>query len=99
MSDVKLIRLISGDEIIGKLSVNEESETMAIQDPAYVHTAPGQGQLQVGLVPMIPFAEEDTVEINPTMVVTMPLTPNTDLLNYYNKMFGAGIQIAGADSI
>lgn len=94
--NIKVIRLLNGEELIGKYS---ESPTHAtLEKVGIVQMIPTQKGVNIGLFPFAPYAEEETFEFSHEHIVTS-FTPGTDLLNNYNRMFGSGIQIAGAGSL
>ena len=81
MSNVKLIRLTSGEEVIAKV-VEETNGTFQVNKPAIILPA-GQGRL--ALVPWMPYAETDTMVI-PEKVVAFSIDPKIDLVNEYTSM-------------
>lgn len=94
MDKLICLKLSTGEEVIGKLS-NETETSVAIKDVASVMMMPGsvQGQVGLGLMPFLPYSEKDTLEFSKSFII-VSFEPNTDMLNNYNRMFGAGIQIA-----
>jgi hypothetical protein len=92
ISDIVCFKLITGEEVIGmKVSDNP----YALQDAAAIMTIPNQqtGQLNIGLVPFLPYSDDKTFNFTKESII-IRFTPNTDLINNYNRIFGAGIQIA-----
>lgn len=99
MSQIKCIRLPAGEEIIGDI-VSETEATITISTPASVLLVPGQSggsQVSIGLMPWLPYSEDDKFVIQKDKIITTH-NPSIDLLNNYNRMFGSGIQIASAGS-
>lgn len=97
---VMCIRLPAGEEIMGNI-VYESSSTVTIQSPAAVMLVPGQdqsGQVNIGLMPWLPYSDQDQFEISRDKILTMH-TPNVELLNNYNRMFGSGIQLVTNSTI
>lgn len=93
---IKVIRLVNGEELIGKYS--EAPTHVTLDKVGVVQMIPTQKGVNIGLFPFAPYAEEDSFEFSHDHIVTT-FTPATDLLNNYNQMFGSGIQIAGAGSL
>ena len=94
--NIKVIRLVNGEELIGKYS--ESPTHVELENVGVVQMIPTQTGVNIGLFPFAPYAEEETFEFSHEHIVTS-FTPSTDLLNNYNRMFGSGIQIAGAGSL
>lgn len=95
--EIKVIRLVNGEEIIGDW-VSGADNSYTLRKPAIVQMMPTQTGVNIGLFPFAPYAEETTFEFRRDHVVTT-FTPDTDLLNNYNQMFGSGIQIATPGSM
>ncbi len=96
--EVKILKLITGEELIGKI-VNDDENGIEIDNPANIHMAPTQdSRMQLYLIPYAPYAEKDRFTLSKQHVI-MQYEPNTDLLNKYNHMFGSGIQVAGAGQL
>lgn len=79
MSNIKLIRMVSGEEVIAKI-VETTSEGVQIESPVILLPA-GQGRLAI--VPWLPYAETDNMVI-PSKAIAFVVTPKTDLVNEYN---------------
>lgn len=92
---VQCVKLITGEELIGEIPDNRNDSILKIKDPVGIHLIPNQsGQVNLALLPWLPYAEDHTFVISKDNIVVMPFTPSVDLLNRYNQMFGSGIQIA-----
>ena len=89
------VRLVAGEEIIGE--VEERDEGLLIENPAAIHIIPnesmGKTQMRFGLLPWLPYSADKKFGIPWDKVITCH-SPNIDLTNNYNSMFGSGIQIA-----
>lgn len=93
MSDVICLKLVSGEELAGKLK-NNNGDAFVIRDVASIVMMPSSGnQVSLGLMPFLPYADSKEFTIAKHTVITS-FEPNGDMLNNYNRMFGAGIQIA-----
>lgn len=98
MSNIKCVRLTGGEEIMGDVVQLGDGE-IHIEDPAAIHMMPNQsGQMQLGMLPWLPYSDDRKFVIATDKVVTVH-TPSRDLLNRYNSIFGSGIEIAPAGSI
>lgn len=90
-------QLINGQDIIGEVVGLDDSSasTFRLEKPAAVTMMPGNDgrQMGVGLMPWIPYADEDSFDV-PKRNVVVWYKPSVDLLNHYNRMFGSGIVLA-----
>ena len=88
MSDVKLVRLITGEEILGK--VIESGNTISISNPVRVVVMPSKADPttpSIGLAPWMEFAEDKAFTVHMAHVITMG-NPIREFLNQYNSMNG-----------
>lgn len=94
MDNIVCLKLQSGEEVIGKL-FEKNGVAFVLQDVASIVMMPGslQGQVGLGLMPFLPYADEKKFSFNREHVM-VEFAPGTDMLNNYNRMFGSGIQIA-----
>ena len=92
--NVKLLRLKSGEDIIADVTLVDTEDTIKLENPAMlIPTGPSQGgQVQMGFGPWAPFSDDKQFEIPRDWLVYIS-TPNSDLLNQYNQMFGSGIVV------
>lgn len=96
MNNVKVIRIISGEELIGDFE--DTGDQIKLINVGVVSLVPTQTGVGISLYPFAPYAEESSFSFKKDHVVTTFL-PSTDLLNNYNRMFGSGIQIASASAL
>ena len=81
---VKIVRMLSGEDILCELkSVDSSLNELVIDDAVVV--VPTQNQ-SVQFVPYSPFTNKDPISINKDMVVFIS-TPETSLVNQHKKMF------------
>lgn len=93
MSNIMGLQLVGGQDIIGDVVGLDDPScaVVRIEKPAAVGMMGGQsGQMNVGLMPWIPFAEDDCFDI-PKRNIVVYYTPNEDLKNHYNRLFGSGL--------
>jgi hypothetical protein len=85
MSDVKIIRLQTGEDVIGKIVKKDNDITQF--NKAFViiphQKAPGQ-PVQLMMTPYMPYAKEDTIEISTNKIVTI-VDPKEEILSSYKK--------------
>lgn len=96
MDKIICLKLASGEEVAGKL-VDQNDDIIKLKDIASIVMMPGGGggQVGLGLMPFLPYANDGAFEFNRKFVM-VEFEPGVDMLNNYNRMFGSGIQIASA---
>jgi|TARA_R100000008_G_scaffold83201_1_gene68324 hypothetical protein len=96
MSEVRVVRLQTGEEIICKLLDGSTDNTKLLKKPAIIIPV---GQGKIGLSPWLPYAEiSDGIEIKEShiMFITEPVE---EFLNEYNTAFGSGLVVPGANEV
>lgn len=98
MEKIMVLKLSSGEEVLGE--VISVGTTIRMKNPTAIITRadPQTGNLSVGLMPFASFSADKTVDIYPHAVVA-DYTPEQEMCNEYNRRFGAGIVIAGANDL
>ena len=89
--NIKIIRLISGEELIG--GWNEEKNI--ITNPVIMVPI---AKDQLGFQPWIPYSDEEDVQLKDQHIMTV-LTPDKKLQNEYNKVYGSGLILPDAEKI
>jgi hypothetical protein len=92
MSEVKIFRLSTGEDVIGQKLENNNIESTQIKQPFVIvpmQSKPG-GPVSLALTPYSPYSVEDTVIIKNNNIVT-EVSPKVDIKNSYNQHLGAGI--------
>jgi hypothetical protein len=96
MSDIRIFKLTSGEEIMGSLEVTD-AESFRISDTvALVYQQAGDGRMTVGFAPFMPYGEESTTVLY-RRAVAASATPKEQILGEYNRVFSK-IVIAPAGS-
>ena len=92
IDDIVCFKLITGEEIIG---TKVPYDSNSIKDVAAIMMVPNQGtgQVNIGLMPFLPYSDDESYTFKEEAILVR-FKPNTDLINNYNRIFGAGIQIA-----
>ncbi len=99
MSDIRLIVLNNGVQILGALEgKDDEKGVFLVSKPVQLIIMPNQdpagkpGQVSMGFSPFLQYTEEwkDGIKFHVTDVLTV-LTPMRDLVNSYNITFGSNI--------
>lgn len=86
MNEIVLIKLISGEELIGSLvgSAPEYIELKNVVTIAYHPT--GDGKMSAGFAPHMPYAEGNLILYTPAIAFRAQL--KEDMLNEYKRVFG-----------
>ena len=97
MEDKKivLIKLTSSEEILcTRISSGEGA--MVVEDAVLlIYRQTKEGAMSVGFAPFMPYAE-DSISINHSAIASTGY-PKQDIADEYNRIFGSGIVIAGAN--
>ena len=93
-----VLKLTSGEEVLGE--VVSVGATIKLKNPTAIITRadPQTGNLNVGLMPFAPWSADKTIDVYPHAVVA-DYEPEQEMCNEYNRRFGAGIVIAGANEL
>jgi hypothetical protein len=86
MSEIKLIGLVTGEQLIVKV-LDSTTQNWKVKTPVILMPM-GEGKL--GFAPWVPYADSDSIFINSDKIVFMSV-PQTELLNKYNEAFGSGL--------
>lgn len=83
---IKLIKLITGEEIISNVTIEDNS--MILKKPQkFMLTSEGLGSM-----PFMPFSKDETFKISLDHVLVIA-DPEDDFLNSYNAQHGSGIVV------
>ena len=94
-TNIKIYKLLSGEELIADMI--EDTDTITAKNAVSIVYQQTEKGLGAGLAPFMPYVE-DPVVIQRSAIASSG-APNRDMLNQYNKIFGSGIVIAGADEM
>jgi len=92
MSEVKVFRLSTGEDIIGQKLDSSKSEHITLKQTFVIvpmQSKPG-GPIQLMLTPYLPYAKDDIIHINMNMIIS-EVDPKIDIRNSYNLHLGSGI--------
>ena len=94
---VKVFKLINGEELISEIH-NSYDKHFELKNPANIMLQPTQnGQMGVGIAPYMPYASGN-VNLYRTAIAA-EAEPEQSMINEYNRIFGAGIEIAPASAL
>jgi hypothetical protein len=98
MSKIMVLKLASGEELLGEVTATET--TVNMRHPLAVMTKmdPQTGSLSVGFVPYAPICADKTITIYPHAIV-LDYEPDQQMVNQWNEKYGSGIVIAGANEL
>jgi hypothetical protein len=97
MADTKLllIKLTSSEEILCT-QISSGEGAMIIKDAVLlIYRQAKEGAMSVGFAPFMPYAD-GTISLNHSAISANGY-PKQDLADEYNRIFGSGIVIAGAN--
>lgn len=100
MSDVRLIRLLNGEDIIGNVTKVDNGD-LTVLNPVKVALHPPKtagGQAGVALVPYCPFSDEKTYTFNREHII-FAVVPVIEFVNHYNTQFGTGLVVPSNNKI
>jgi preprotein translocase subunit YajC len=87
--EVMMLRLLNGDEIVGKVGV--VGNMIKVVKPAAVMVQPGAaGKAQMALVDFIPMAKTKEIILDPRNVM-FTYEPDSQIESAYNQNFGSGL--------
>jgi hypothetical protein len=89
VSSIMMLRLINGDEIVGKVSL--VNNVIKVAKPAAVMIQPGAaGKAQMALVDFIPMAKTKEIILDPRNVL-FTYEGEDSFISAYNQNFGSGL--------
>jgi hypothetical protein len=95
MADIKLIKFNSGEEIICELISAGETAKVIKNGVTLVYHQTKEGTVSVGFSPFMPY-HEGTIAIY-DLSITAVTDVKKELLSEYNRIYGSGIVLAGAN--
>lgn len=89
-ANVKLIKLLTGEDLIAEVVQSNDANEVMVRNPIRVVVLPNKVDPKtpsVGFAPWADFSEDKVVAINKSHIVTT-MTPIKEFINQYNGMFG-----------
>lgn len=93
---IVVFKLVSGEEMIGEV-FNPLADVVEIKNPAVVMLQRTEQGVGVALMPYMPYCDGNITFSKNTMVAEGE--PSQNMVNEYNRIFGAGIQVAPASAL
>ena len=95
MNEIKVFKLISGEELIAKVKTAGYGYDM--EAPATILMQQTKEGVGLALMPYMPYSE-GTMKLYNQSIATEG-EPSTKMVNEYNRLFGSGIEIAPASAL
>jgi hypothetical protein len=95
MTDIKVFKLISGEEIIGKVA--EAGYGYELENPATIMMQQTEKGIGMALMAYMPYAD-GTIKLYQVCIASEG-EPSLKMVNEYNRLFGSGIEIVSAGAI
>jgi hypothetical protein len=93
MNDVVAFKLINGEDVIAE-KFNVRGDAFELKNPAQIVLQRTETGMGVALAPFMPYAVGNvTLRYN---AIAAECTPDQNMINEYNRIFGSGIQVAPA---
>jgi len=97
MSNVKVFKLINGEELISEIHDHNVNH-FELKNPANIMLQPTQnGQMGVGIAPYMPYASGN-VKLYKSAIAA-EADPEQSMINEYNRIFGSGIEVVSASAL
>lgn len=92
---VKLIKMVSGEELISEHELNSTDNLIkhVLKNPVKLLMT----QAGIGMMPFSPLSKSDTFSIDDKHIIYV-MEPEEEVVNSYNEKFGSGIVIASNSS-
>lgn len=90
MKNIRLLRLISGEDIIASYSRFSDTQVL-VENPVRIVVIPSQVGEKVVLVKWMPFTSDEKILIDKSSVIAI-MTPLGELTNQYEKINSKVIQ-------
>jgi hypothetical protein len=97
MSELRILKLISGEEIVGDLA-DESSESVTIQNPCSLGIMQSQTGPRLNMMPMLLFSEQKRVQLQKAHIVYI-VSVAQEIQNKYNEIYGSGIILPKVSAI
>jgi hypothetical protein len=91
---VKVYKMINGEDIMGEVFNSPMMDPIELKNPSQIVLQRTETGMGVALAPYMPFADGN-VKIHKHAIAS-ECTPDQNMINEYNRIFGSGIQVAPA---
>ena len=90
MSEIKVVKLVTDDEII--CGCEEKENSVVMENPIKIIQVPREDGLGIAFMPWMVASSEDSFEISRDKVLLVT-NPNSEVKNEYNARFGSGLVV------
>jgi hypothetical protein len=102
MANVQILKLASGEDVIGLIDemVVDGRAVITVEKGCLLLMRPKENspyEFSIGMAPFAPYAKGLKLPIFPAHIVSI-YEPETGLLNEYNKRFGSGLIVPDTES-
>lgn len=95
MADIKLIKFVSGEEIVCTLISVGEGAKVIKDGVTLVYHQTKEGTVSVGFSPFMPYHDGSIAVYDSSIAAITDV--KKELLSEYNRIYGSGIVLAGAN--
>ncbi len=94
MTNITVLRLFTGEEILADVDWNHSPTHLLAKHPTRIQAGPNPqtGQVDVHMAPLLPLAEEKEVEFRKDSIA-FSYHPVLEIKNKFNSLFGSSIII------
>lgn len=96
MTKIIIFKITSGEEMIGEVA-NEFDKHIEVANPAVIMMQRSGEGVGIGLMPYMPYCDGN-IQFSRASIVAEG-EPSQNMVNEYNRIFGAGIQVAPASAL
>lgn len=82
MSEVKLLKLVTGEEVIAKITENRENNSYKLENPIKIGIVPNGNNVGIAMVELTPFSKDKEFYINFDKVIFV-CNPIDEIKNKY----------------
>jgi len=97
MSELRILKLISGEEIVGDI-LSDTADGVLIQDPCTLGLMQSQTGPRFNMMPMLLFSEQKKVQLQKSHIL-YTVTVAQEIQNKYNEIYGSGIVLPKPSAI
>jgi hypothetical protein len=97
MSELRILKLISGEEIVGEILTDTEN-SVTIQDPCTLGLMQSPTGPRLNMMPMLLFSEQKKVQLQKSHIL-YTVTVAQEIQNKYNEIYGSGIVLPKPSAI
>lgn len=97
MSELRILKLISGEEVVGEI-IQDTADSVTIQDPCTLGIMQSQTGPRLNMMPMLLFSEQKKVQLQKSHIL-YTVTVAQEIQNKYNEIYGSGIVLPKPSAI